>query len=184
MKACISKIESQSLAVGQKSEIVKENANVNERKNSSRDNESLVKYRIRITGVPEAPSDVKFSERQNTERESVINLLNFINVKNCSMTDCFRLGKFNPENKHPRTLLVTFSSVWDRSKILQSCSLLKNYKYTVFVSPELSSKDKIVHKAILKKRWQLIQSGTDRNQLKIRNLKLFKDNVEVDIESD
>ena len=40
------------------------------------------------------------------------------------------------------------------------------------------------YKAILKKRWQLIQSGTNRNQLKIRNCKLFKDNVEVDIESD
>ena len=153
-------------------------------KSNTPGNDSLVKYRIRVSGISEAPTHMKFSDRQTYERESLNDVFNFVNAQNVSMSDCFRLGKFKQDSKRPRTILVTFASVWDKNKIIQNCAALKDYKHQIFISPELSASDQVTQRKLLKKRWQLIQSGADRRDVKIKNLKLFNKGDEVNVEMD
>ena len=105
-----------------------------------------------------------------------------MNLNNITITDCFRLGKFKTENIRPRTLIVTFASVWDQRKVISQCFQLKSYSEKIFISPELSTEDKIKEKKLLNKRWQLIQSGVERQQLKIKNLRLFNNQNEVHLD--
>ena len=150
--------------------------------NNNFHNDVLVKYRIRISALQEAPSNVNFQERQIYERESVEKIFSHMNLNNITITDCFRLGKFKTENIRPRTLIVTFASVWDQRKVISQCFQLKSYSEKIFISPELSNEDKIKEKKLLNKRWQLIQSGVERQHLKIKNLRLFNNQNEVDLD--
>ena len=97
-----------------------------------------------------------------------------------STADSFRMGRYKTENERPRSLVVTLTSVWDKNKIIQNSHLLKTYKNKIFISSELTSTERIVERKLLKKRWELIQSGVARKDLKIRNLKLYKQNELVD----
>jgi len=145
---------------------------------------SMTKYRLRISGICEPSSQLKPLERQAVEETELKKILSFMNLGNVLISDFFRLGKFKAENKRDRTMLVTFQSVWDRRKILSSSYLLKDYEKAVFISPELTAEEKLIERKVLKKRYELIQSGIKRENIKIRNLKLFHDNVEVKIEDE
>jgi len=142
-------------------------------------NNEMIKYKVKICGIPEAPSDLKHGERQEYEKSSINKIFEFIQLNNITLTDSFRLGKFNKDNKRPRSIIATVSSVWDRNKILQNAFLLKDYSPSTFISPALSQADRILEKKILKKRFELINSGVDKKELKIRNLKLYKGKEEV-----
>jgi len=139
----------------------------------------MVKYRVRLSGLPEPSNDLKFMDRQKEEQASILNIMKFINMENVPISDCFRIGKYKEENKLPRRTLITFSSVWDRRKVVSNAYLLKNYNLQVYISPELTVADKAVEKTLMQKRWELIQSGTDKKLLKIKNLKLYKNGEEV-----
>jgi len=158
---------------------------ITEIKQVSTDNRS--KYQIRVNGIKEAPKSLKFLERQEFERGCFSEILEHLNENNINFTDCFRLGKLREDSKKPRTLLVTLTSIWDKRKILSKGNLLSNYKNAVFISPALSLTELKTEKQVLKKRWQLIQEGTERKHIKIRNLKLFvknEDDEEIEIKCD
>ena len=129
-----------------------------------------MKYKIRISALQEAQSCANFQERQSWERESIMKFFSHMKLENITITNCFRLGKFKTENKRPRTRIVTFASVWDQRKVMSQCSHLKTYSEKIFISPELSTIDKIKEKKLLNKRWQLIQSGVERKHLRIKIL--------------
>jgi len=143
-----------------------------------------LKYQIRIRGIDEAPDSLSYIDRQKYEIEQVEKILNHMNKNNCKICDCFRLGKYNKNMHKPRSLLVTFASVWDRNIVIQSASSLSNYSSEIFITPALSPQDMEKEKQILKKRWELIQSGTDRKQIRIKNLQLLVDGKIVDTAND
>ena len=143
-------------------------------------NDLQAKYRIRIAGVPEVSSTFKTNERLEYERNYIQDIFNFMGLSTVSTADSFRMGRYKTENERPRSLVVTLTSVWDKNKIIQNSHLLKTYKNKIFISSELTSTEKIVERKLLKKRWELIQSGVARRDLKIRNLKLYKQNELVD----
>ena len=95
---------------------VDKNVNTNQAINTSQSknyhNNTLLKYRIRISGLPEAPSDLKYHERQTHEHNIVSDVFKFMNLGNIPVSDCFRLGKFNSEQKRP-CLLYTSPSPRD-----------------------------------------------------------------------
>jgi len=146
--------------------------------------DSMVKFRVRLSGLPEPNSDLKFMDRQKEEQAAILNIMKFINLENVPISDSFRIGKYKAENKQPRKILITFSSVWDRRKVVSNAHLLKDYKHQIYISPELTVADKAIEKTLMQKRWELIQSGTDKKLLKIKNLKLYNNGEEVVIENE
>jgi len=151
--------------------------------NNLHKNPSL-KYQLRLSGVPEMSSELSYVERQTSEHKYVMKVLDYLEKKNCKITDCYRLGKFNKDRKSPRSLLLTFSSVWDRNMVLQSAKSLSSFQDKIFLSPALSPADLEVEKKILRKRWQLLNDGVDKKNIKIRSLKLLVDGKEIDVNSD
>jgi len=158
--------------------VVKDTNNMENKSNKN----TVLKYQLRFSGITEAPENKKHMERQKHDFENVEKIIKHLERPNAKVTDCFRLGKFKKENNRPRTLLVTFSSVWDRNVILQSGYMLATFPDKVFISPALTTEDIETEKKILKKRYALIKSGTDRKEIKIRGLKLYVngDPVELD----
>ena len=83
-----------------------------------------------------------------------------------------RLGKFAEDKKRP--ILVTFNSVWDARICLTKDIENKLFETNqILIVRALSGEEQDIEKAILKKRFELVQSGIDKPQLKIRNLKLY-----------
>jgi len=140
-----------------------------------------LKFQIRIAGIKEADEGTNYIERQTYEINFVKKILKHMK-KEFPITDCFRLGKYKAGQSKPRSLLVTFSSVWDRNVVLQNANSLSTFEETVFVSPALSPEEIKIEKQILKKRYDLIQSGVAKKDLKIKNLKLFMKDKQVELD--
>jgi len=148
----------------------------------AKNHNSSLKFQLRIAGIKEAEEGQKYLDRQQHDIQNVEMILTHINRGNCKITDCFRLGKYKKESKRPRYVLVTFSSVWDRNMVLQSSKLLSNFQAKVFISPALNTQEMEIEKALLKKRYELISSGVNREQIKIKNLKLFVDDKQLPLD--
>ena len=138
------------------------------------------KFSIRISGLKEEKQN-SFIERYDKDIISVKTLLNQLNVTEAIINDCARVGKFVENSPTHRKLIVRFNSVWHVRKIIANAHKLKDNPDKIFISPDLSDNDRIIEKNLLKKRWELIQSGVNRKDLKIRNLKLYQNDVEVNI---
>ena len=78
------------------------------------------------------------------------------------INDCARVGKFVENSPTHRKLIVRFNSVWHVRKIIANAHKLKDNPDKIFISPDLSDNDRIIEKNLLKKRWELIQSGVNR----------------------
>ena len=140
----------------------------------------LHEQQLKVIGVPE--NDKKsIVDRQLTDKSSVDTIAKDLGLTQHKIVECRRLGKYDKEKCRP--LLVTFNSVWD-ARLCRSKAIQHNvYKErNVLILPELSAADKIIEKKILKKRFELLQSNTDRKRLKIRNLKLYLDDQEVTLD--
>ena len=61
--------------------------------------------------------------------------------------------------------------------------LLRNHAYPVFICKSLTEDEEAIGKRLLKKRWHMIQSNIPREELKIRNLKLYHTDMEVPLET-
>ena len=81
-------------------------------------------------------------------------------------------------------MIVSLSSVCDRNMVLQAANTLSSFEKHVFATPALSHAEVVLEKKLLKKRWELISSGEQRKDIKIRNLKLFLKREQVSIDSD
>ena len=61
--------------------------------------------------------------------------------------------------------------------------LLRNHAYPVFICKSLTKDEEMIEKRLLKKRWDMIQTNFPREELKIRNLKLNHNEMEVPLET-
>ena len=132
------------------------------------DNKHLTQ--LKFIGVAESPEKYNLNQKLN-DKEAVDEILADIGL-NAKSSDCMRLGKFAEHKKRP--ILVTFNSVWD-ARICLSKAIENKFFETnrILIVRALSRDEQEIEKAILKKRFELVQSGIDRSQLKIRNLKLY-----------
>lgn len=129
---------------------------------------------LRISNLGEVTAD-SYSERIVKERESILKIFNHLG-ENCkdSISDILRLGQFKKDAKRPRAVLVKFTNPWTAHKLLANANLLKGSEYKVFLSRDLTPEEQRIEKMILKKRYELIQEGEVRTNLKIRNLQLYR----------
>ena len=79
-------------------------------------------------------------------------------------------------------MVVTLNNARDVRKILSKAHELKNFpEKRIFSSKSLTFDERQVETTLLFKRTKLIDSGIQRQQLKIRNPKLYKDENEIQI---
>ena len=100
--------------------------------------------------------------------QEVLKLLQFLSIES-QITEIKSIGPYKEEKK--RTIFFRVSNKFHRRLILLSISRFKVNKKLLFVSKELNAEEAELERSLLKLRRDLIQSGTQRNELRIRNLK-------------
>ena len=139
---------------------------------------STVSQQIRFDGI----AGVEGAREATTSENKQVNSICSRRSVQPTITNMKRLGKFNAQRKRPRTILVTFSNAWDARLLLAKAHLLKDLDEAV-ISKALSTQEIEIENKILKKRHELIESGIDHTELKIRSLKLHHKGEKVNIEN-
>ena len=131
----------------------------------------------RIQNVPEIASQNAAQSLQHDMKHVMANLKHIIG-KEPTLSDCFRIGKYDETKR--RGIIVKLSKIWTTRKILANSHHMKEYPagYRAFISRELTHEERIIERNLLKKRRDLIENGTKRTSIRIRNLKLYADENE------
>ena len=133
------------------------------------------KFNVVIFGLNESPKGTVRQTRVMNDYKSAAATLNFLdsNLDTHSIRDCIRLGKYSDGRKRP--LLV---------RLIRSCeamhALSQGHKLSkrpgVFIKPDLSPEERSVQSLLLRERKILIDSGTDRKNIKLFGNVLFVNN--------
>ena len=138
---------------------------------------------IRIQGIPERSSQIT-AKRFEDDSKLVTDVLEFIekDASGC-IQDVYRAGRVKPNSGKSRSIIVKLNSAWSARKLLSKAYKLKDYSSAVFLSKSLTKTGQELERTLLKKRFELSESGHDKSLIKIRDLKLYLDGQEVPINS-
>ena len=139
---------------------------------SSQISHSERKFNVIVYGIEECPKGTPKHARLQSDLSHVGSVLSEVDtsVDSQSIKDCYCLGKFIPNQSLPRPVLVKFIQISDASSILSKKGKLSR---PFSIKPDLSPEERRRDSLLLKERWQLIQSGKDRNDIKIRGSRLY-----------
>lgn len=138
------------------------------------------KSQIRLYGLTEQTGN-NVSDRMEKEFEAINKILAFLKLERIQILNLQRIGSFYQDRC--RTLVISLNSIWDARLILAAANNLFNYEIKgLFLRPNLSISDLRIEKIILKKRWELIKSGVPKKSLKIKGLKLYRDDNEISVD--
>ena len=146
---------------------------------------SNVPFQLKIDNLAEANVEQVSPENRasailNHEMDAVSEVLTHLE-ESPQIMDIKRLGKFERNKQRPRAVILTLSSAWDVRKILSKAPKLKNFHKPIFINRMLSPEEKLKENRILQIRRDLLNQGTERSSIKIRDLKLFVDGIEIDL---
>ena len=128
-------------------------------------------YEVRVSGIPEN-NEASRIKRQFKDKEEVENVCSSIGCT-YPIKECRRIGKF--VDGRTRKLLVTFNSVWDARALVAKASEKELYKNSrVLITPGLSEADVRKEQVVLKKRWELMNSGIRKEDLRIHKFRLYQ----------
>ena len=134
------------------------------------------KFNIVIYGIDECAKGTIRSERLESDFSKVVSVVSRINsnVHSQAIKDCFHLGKYDPQHKRPRPIMVRFIRTLDVSSILSKRSVLSP---PINIKPDMFPEERLRDSILLKERWSLIiQSGISRSDIKIRKSHLYVKN--------
>ena len=145
------------------------------------------KYNVVVYGIEECPKGSPKNTRLQSDLNHVVSLLSKVDttINAQSIKDCYRLGKFNPNQNHPRPILVKFIRISDVTSILYKKG---DFSHPFSIKPDLTPEERHRDSLLLKERWHLIQSGKDRSENKSRgnwlyvNKKLFCSFVDTNLQ--
>ena len=124
------------------------------------------KFNIVVYGINECPPGMSKAARLQSDLANVVTIFSNLesSIQPQSIKDLFRLGKFNSNASRPRPILVKFVSIADVFAILsKKRSLSSPYS----IKPDRPLKDRLLESIIMHERWNLIQSGVSRNNIKL-----------------
>ena len=126
------------------------------------------KSNVVVFGIEECPQNTMRSARIIRDTKEVSKVFNNIDVhiEPSQILDCFRLGKFKPQQTRPRPILVKLNRAIDATSVLANRSSLKP---PLFIKPDLSPAERATESILLKERWSLIQLGHSRKSIKINS---------------
>ena len=125
------------------------------------------KFNVVPYGMCECPSCTPISTRLEEDLTKVISEVDQ-SINSHSIKDIYQLGKYSPDNRKPRPLLVKFIRIADATSILSKRR--SPHSTPVFIKPDMSPTERRCESILLKERWSLIQSGVPREVIKIRLL--------------
>ena len=130
------------------------------------------KFNVIVYGIDENPPNTKRHARLKNDIKAFHNALisASIQIEPSAIKDCFRLGQYKSESDHPRPLLIKFLRSTDATYLLTSKTQLK---HPIYIKPDLTPLEKSNESLLLKERKTLIQKGTDRLHIKLRNSHLY-----------
>ena len=100
---------------------------------------------------------------------------------NCPIIETNRRGKFIEDRQ--RKLIATFSSPWDARSVISSAIQKKLFETVkIFITTDLSPSDLAIERKLLSKRYELISNDVPKETLKIRYLKFYQGNKEVNVD--
>ena len=124
---------------------------------------------ICFLGIPESKAKTG-RERYEEDLEQVKRIFIFLAVENCPIGDVKRIGAYD-QNKS-RRILVKFSKVHQRRKILLSAHKMETYEKRVYISRELNPEEKQIENEILQLRRSILDSGVNPRERPIPILRL------------
>ena len=140
--------------------------------------DSIHKRQLKVIGVSECVEAKNSNDQALFDKASIETISADLGTE-FIIEDCRRLGKFISGKN--RTVLVTFSNNWDARKLRSNAIKQQLYRHKgVLIVPELSYEDSQVEKKNLKQRFELINQGTEKSRIRIRDLKLYVDGQFVD----
>jgi len=92
------------------------------------------------------------------------------NINPLSIHDHHRLGKYQEQCRHPRSIFVRFKRVIDVSLLLSKTRSLPS---GIRIKPDMTPEEQLIESILLKERWVLIQKETDRRSIKIHGNRIF-----------
>ena len=123
-------------------------------------------------GIDENPPNTKRHARLKNDIKAFHDALvsASIQIEPSAIKDCFRLGQYKSGSDHPRPLLIKFLRSTDATYLLTSKTQLK---HPIYIKPDVTPLEKSNESLLLKERKTLIQKGTDRQHIKLRNSHLY-----------
>ena len=142
-------------------------------------------FQLKIDNLAEANVEQVSPENRsyailNHEMDAVNEVLTHLE-ESPQIKDIKRLGKFVRNKERPRAVILTLSSAWDVRKILSKAPKMKNFHKPIFIKRMLSPEENLNENRILQIRRDLLNQGTERSLIKIRDRKLFVDGNEIDL---
>ncbi len=133
------------------------------------------KFNVILYGVNECPPGTDRLTRLSSDLNNVVAVFSTLDsdIQRHSIKECYRLGKFDPQQEKPRPILARFIQMADVVSILSKRGSLSKPH---FVKPDMSLQQRKIEAILLKQRWSLLQAGTPRSQIKIRNASIFVGN--------
>ena len=124
---------------------------------------------VKKRGLQECDAE-SASERNDKDLSELKAMLHFLE-KDCEITEIRRIGQQVNRN---RTLVIKVAKKSHRNFILLPVAKLKIYSQQLFVSRQLNATETKLEMEILKKSKVVIQNGTIRTHIEIRDLKIYK----------
>ena len=133
------------------------------------------KFKLVFFGVTESPRNTPRYRRNKADLDSIVSAISSVesSITEGDIRDCSRLGRYN-ESQHSRPIVVHFNKAADVVTLL---SKRGQASPPFIIKPFMSPEERVSDSILLRQRWSLIQSGTDRNCIKIRTSCLFVNNV-------
>ena len=145
---------------------------------TSANNQSERKFNVVLYGVDESPEGTRKHVRVAHDHDSVVEVVQALDssLDQQSIRDCFRIGKYSKEKSRP--ILIKLARVQSVTSILSNRKKLsedpKHRK--IFIKRDMSKQERQNERLLLKERYQLIEAGTSRKDLRIRGNKLLVKN--------
>ena len=130
------------------------------------------KYNIVVYGIQECKKGSSRHIRLSEDIGAVASLVQKVDdsIPAQSIRDCVRLGKYKEERHRP--ILVKLSRTCEVSAILAGRRNLRASP-GFSIKPDMTKAERLIESTLMKKRWELIQSGTERKDIKIKGTTIW-----------
>ncbi len=157
------------------SDIVQSNLPVKQPRHITLADQTSRKFNVVVYGIKEKPKGSLKHTRLIQDTDDVSEVFKKLDssISAQSIRDCTRLGKYTDNKCRP--VLVKLSRSFEVSSLLSQCKKLKDTP-GVSIKPDMSPDKRKVDFVLMSKRWDIIQSGTAREYIKIRGNSIYVNN--------
>ena len=133
---------------------------------------SRATHRRTFDGLSSRATHRRYLVHDTNKIDSIISIIDS-NIPESSIRDCTRLGRYSENICRP--ILAKLSRTCEVSSILSQRHKLKGSKFSV--KPELTKEERKDDQLLMKRRWDLMQSGMRKEAIKFRGNSMYVNNL-------